>query len=180
MPPPRGARPGKKEFWFQCGKYYARTVEDASDRRADWLSDSWTVHVLNHCRYDVSPAAISCADAADIGTRNIIAAMRHSWGIIFFCVLVRHLPKPAQHVRVVEFGLFEIAGAAEGDGTGMPQNFPQPLRRLYRDRRTCAVNGFTSDKAAIAEIKSQCHEMSDFGHECPAWWPSPDGQPCSR
>ncbi|HYS86645.1 MAG TPA: hypothetical protein VEN78_16825 [Bradyrhizobium sp.] len=47
MPPPRGARPGKKEFWFQCGKYYARTVEDASDRRADWLSDSWTVHVLN-------------------------------------------------------------------------------------------------------------------------------------
>jgi RimJ/RimL family protein N-acetyltransferase len=49
MPPPRNARPGKKELWFQCGRYYLRTIkrEDASDRWADWLSDSWTVHVLN-------------------------------------------------------------------------------------------------------------------------------------
>jgi hypothetical protein len=97
--------------------------------------------------------------------------MRHSWGIIFFYVLVRHLSKPAQHVRVVEFSLFEIAGAAERDGAGMPQDFPLPLRRLYRDRRTCAVNGFTGNKAAVDEIKGQCHEMSDFGHECPLGGP---------
>jgi hypothetical protein len=97
----------------------------------------------------------------------------NSWIIRFKSVLVRHLPKPAQHVPMVEFGRFEIAGAAEGDGTGMPQDLPQSLRRLYRDRRTCAVDGFTGDKAAIAEIKSQCHEMRDFGHECPLYSPRP-------
>ena len=32
-----------------CGRYFLRTVkrEDASDRWAGWLSDPWTVHVLN-------------------------------------------------------------------------------------------------------------------------------------
>jgi hypothetical protein len=72
---------------------------------------------------------------------------------------------------VVKFALFEIAGAAERDGAGMPQDFPLPLRRLYRDRRTGAVNGFTGDKAAVDKIKGQCHEMSDFGHECPLYSP---------
>ena len=91
--------------------------------------------------------------------------------IVFSQVLLRNLAKPAQHMPVVEFTLLEIAGAAERNGTGMSQDLPQPLRRLYRDRRTCAVNGFTGDKAAIAEVKSQCHEMSDFGHECPLCGP---------
>jgi len=49
MPPPRAARPAKKELWFQCGRYFLRTVkrEDASDRWAEWLSDPWTMHTLN-------------------------------------------------------------------------------------------------------------------------------------
>ena len=49
MPSPRSARPGKKELWFQCGRYFLRTIrrEDASDRWAGWLSDPWTTHTLN-------------------------------------------------------------------------------------------------------------------------------------
>jgi RimJ/RimL family protein N-acetyltransferase len=49
MPSSRNARPGKKELWFQCGRYFLRTVkrEDASDRWAGWLSDPWTTHALN-------------------------------------------------------------------------------------------------------------------------------------
>jgi RimJ/RimL family protein N-acetyltransferase len=49
MPPPQPARPRKKELWFQAGRYFARTIkrEDASERWANWLSDPWTVHVLN-------------------------------------------------------------------------------------------------------------------------------------
>lgn len=43
------ARPRKQELWFRCGKYYARTIkrEDASDRWAGWVSDSWNVNTLN-------------------------------------------------------------------------------------------------------------------------------------
>src|SRR3954463_5174447 len=46
---PRSERPRKKEVWFPCGRYFARTIkrEDASDRWAGWLSDPHTVHVLN-------------------------------------------------------------------------------------------------------------------------------------
>jgi RimJ/RimL family protein N-acetyltransferase len=46
---PRDTRPSKKELWFRCGKYFVRTIrrQDASDRWAGWLTDSWTVHVLN-------------------------------------------------------------------------------------------------------------------------------------
>jgi RimJ/RimL family protein N-acetyltransferase len=42
-------RPRKKEIWFQCGRYFARTIrrEDASDRWAAWLSDPWVVQSLN-------------------------------------------------------------------------------------------------------------------------------------
>ncbi len=43
------ARPRKKELWFHCGRYFARTIkrEDASDRWAGWLSDPHTSYVLN-------------------------------------------------------------------------------------------------------------------------------------
>jgi hypothetical protein len=51
---------------------------------------------------------------------------------------------------------------------------------LYRDRRTRAVNGFAGRKGAADEIKSQCHETCDFGHEMPALRPSPDVQPIGR
>jgi RimJ/RimL family protein N-acetyltransferase len=46
---PRNARPSKKELWFRCGRYFVRTIrrEDASDRWAGWLTDTWTTHVLN-------------------------------------------------------------------------------------------------------------------------------------
>ena len=114
------------------------------------------------------------------GRPNIIAAIRHSLPIIFSFVLIRHLPKPAQHVPMVEYSPLEIAGAAERDGAGVPQEFPLPLRRLYRDRRTCEVNGFSSRKGTVDEIKSQCHETCDFGHEMPALRPSPDVQPIWR
>jgi RimJ/RimL family protein N-acetyltransferase len=62
MQPPRNARPGKKELWFQCGGYFLRTIrrEDASDRWAGWLSDSWTIHVLN-----TAPQKLQKKDVAD-------------------------------------------------------------------------------------------------------------------
>ena len=52
----------KKDLWFRCGRYFLRTVkrEDASDRWASWLSDPWTVHVLNS-----APRAFTKSDVAD-------------------------------------------------------------------------------------------------------------------
>jgi hypothetical protein len=110
------------------------------------------------------------------GRPNIIAAIRHSLPILFSFVLVRHLPKPAQHVPVVEYSPLEIAGAAERDGAGVPEEFPLPLRRLYCDRRTCAVNSLSGRKGTVDEIKSQCHETCDFGHGMLVLRPSPDLQ----
>jgi RimJ/RimL family protein N-acetyltransferase len=55
-------QPSKKDLWFRCGRYFLRTVkrEDASDRWAGWLSDPWTVHVLN-----TAPRAFTKTDVAD-------------------------------------------------------------------------------------------------------------------
>src|SRR6201995_474468 len=52
----------KKDIWFRSGRYFLRTVkrEDASDRWAAWLSDPWTVHVLN-----TTPRAFTKSDVAD-------------------------------------------------------------------------------------------------------------------
>ena len=52
----------KKDLWFRCGRYFLRTVkrEDASDRWASWLSDPWTVHVLNS-----APRAFTKGDVVD-------------------------------------------------------------------------------------------------------------------
>src|SRR3981081_128004 len=52
----------RKDLWFRCGRYFWRTVtrEDASDRWASWLSDPWTVHVLN-----TAPRAFTKRDVAD-------------------------------------------------------------------------------------------------------------------
>jgi RimJ/RimL family protein N-acetyltransferase len=52
----------RKDVWFRCGRYFLRTVkrEDASDRWAGWLSDPWTVHVLNS-----APRAFTRSDVAD-------------------------------------------------------------------------------------------------------------------
>jgi RimJ/RimL family protein N-acetyltransferase len=49
MQPARNERPKKKELWFQCRRYFLRTIkrEDASDHWASWLSDPWTIQVLN-------------------------------------------------------------------------------------------------------------------------------------
>jgi RimJ/RimL family protein N-acetyltransferase len=45
----RAARPAKRDVFFNCGRYFLRTIkrEDASDRWGEWLSDPWTMHVLN-------------------------------------------------------------------------------------------------------------------------------------
>jgi RimJ/RimL family protein N-acetyltransferase len=62
MQAPRSPRPGKKELWFRCGRYFARTIkrEDASDRWAGWLSDPWTIHALN-----TAPRHLKKADIVD-------------------------------------------------------------------------------------------------------------------
>src|SRR3954469_21892006 len=62
MQPSGRPRPGKKELWFQCGRYFARTIkrEDASDRWGAWLSDPHTVHVLN-----TTPTTMSKNEIAD-------------------------------------------------------------------------------------------------------------------
>jgi RimJ/RimL family protein N-acetyltransferase len=59
---PTGSRPSKKELWFRSGKYFVRTIrrQDASDRWAGWLTDSWTVHVLNS-----PPRKLQKSDIAD-------------------------------------------------------------------------------------------------------------------
>jgi RimJ/RimL family protein N-acetyltransferase len=61
MPPPTDRLP-KRQLWFGAGRYFIRTVkrEDASDRWAEWLSDPWTVHVLN-----TAPRQMGKADIAD-------------------------------------------------------------------------------------------------------------------
>jgi RimJ/RimL family protein N-acetyltransferase len=59
---PTGSRPSKKELWFRAGRYFLRTIrrEDASDRWAGWLTDSWTTHVLNS-----PPRTLQKSDIAD-------------------------------------------------------------------------------------------------------------------
>ncbi|TGN83390.1 N-acetyltransferase [Bradyrhizobium yuanmingense] len=60
--PPRVERLPKQQLWFPAGRYFLRTIkrDDASQRWADWLSDPWTVHVLN-----TSPRAMTKAEIAD-------------------------------------------------------------------------------------------------------------------
>src|ERR1700748_694799 len=55
-------QPTKKDIWFRSGRYFRRPVkrEDASARWAGWLSDPWTVHVLN-----TAPRAFTKSDVAD-------------------------------------------------------------------------------------------------------------------
>jgi RimJ/RimL family protein N-acetyltransferase len=45
----QSARPPKRIFRFNCGRYFARTIrrEDTSERWASWLSDPWAMHTLN-------------------------------------------------------------------------------------------------------------------------------------
>ena len=82
-------------------------------------------------------------------------------------ILVRHLPKPAKQMLVVELAGLEIGSAAESYRPSMAKDLPKPLRTLYRGGRARAINGFTSSNAAIDEIKRQGHEESDFGHTVP-------------
>jgi hypothetical protein len=82
-------------------------------------------------------------------------------------ILVRHLPKSAKQMLVVEFTGLEIGSATESYRPSMAKDLPKSLRTLYRGGRARAVNGFTSSNAAIDEIKRQGHEKSDFGHTVP-------------
>jgi RimJ/RimL family protein N-acetyltransferase len=60
--PPKIERPAKQQLWFPAGRYFLRTIkrEDASERWAEWLSDPWTVHVLN-----TAPRRMTKSDIAD-------------------------------------------------------------------------------------------------------------------
>ena len=90
--------------------------------------------------------------------------MRCSLVNIIVRVFIGHLPKPTQHMPVVESALFEIAGAAESNGPGVTEQLPLSLRRLDGECRTYAINGFAGNKPTVDEIESQCHETGDFGH----------------
>jgi hypothetical protein len=79
-------------------------------------------------------------------------------------VLIRHLPKSAKDMLVVEFTDLEIGSAAERYGASVAKYLPKPLRTLYRGGRAGAVNGFTSRNAAVNEIEGQSHERSDLCH----------------
>jgi hypothetical protein len=65
---------------------------------------------------------------------------------------------------VSEFPFAEIAGAAEGDRTGVTENLPLPLRGLYGVRRTAAVNELSVEQTAVDKIEGQGLEANDFGH----------------
>jgi hypothetical protein len=65
---------------------------------------------------------------------------------------------------VIESSFLEIAGAAERNSAGVAEHFPLPLRCLYRERRTAAVNQFGVDKTAVDKIECQCLKTGDFGH----------------
>ncbi len=70
----------------------------------------------------------------------------------------------AAYMLVIESTLVEIAGAAERNSAGVTENFPLPLRSLYREHGACAVNQFAVDKAAVDQIECQRLEASHFGH----------------
>ena len=63
-----------------------------------------------------------------------------------------------------EFPFAEIAGAAERDRTGVTENLPLPLRGLYSERRTTAVDQLAVDKTSVDKIESQGLETHDFSH----------------
>ncbi len=65
---------------------------------------------------------------------------------------------------VPEFPAAEIAGAAERDGTDVTENLPLPLRRLYGERRTAAVDQLTVDKTPVDKVEGQGMEMRDSRH----------------
>lgn len=58
----KSERLSKQQVWFPAGRYFLRTIkrEDASQRWAGWLSDPWTVHVLN-----TPPREMTKADIAE-------------------------------------------------------------------------------------------------------------------
>jgi RimJ/RimL family protein N-acetyltransferase len=59
--PPSDRASKKKVVWYQCGRYFARTIkrEDASDRWASWISDPWVVDALN-----LAPRQLTKSDIA--------------------------------------------------------------------------------------------------------------------
>jgi hypothetical protein len=57
-------------------------------------------------------------------------------------MLVRHLPKSAKHMFVVESPELEIGSAAERYRTSMAKYLPKPLRTQYRAGGAQAVNRF--------------------------------------
>jgi hypothetical protein len=58
----------------------------------------------------------------------------------------------------------EETGTAECHCAGVAENFPLPLRRLYCERRTNALDTLTLNQAAINKVKGQSQELNDSGH----------------
>ena len=83
---------------------------------------------------------------------------------LFPQILVGHLSEPTQHVFLNWFISVEETDTAECHCAGVPENFPLPLRRLYCERRTFALDQLTLHKAAIDKVKSQSLEPNDSGH----------------
>jgi len=88
-------------------------------------------------------------------SRRMLDILARSFSQLAFSssVLVRHVPKSAKDMLVVEFTDLEIGSAAERYRTSVTKYLPKPLRTLYRGGRARAVNGFTSRDATISEIE---------------------------
>ena len=99
-------------------------------------------------------------------SRRMLDILARSFSQLAFSssVLVRHVPKSAKDMLVVEFTDLEIGSAAERYGASTAKYPPKPLCTLYRGGRAGAVNGFTSRNAAVNEIEGQSHEGSDLCH----------------
>jgi hypothetical protein len=75
--------------------------------------------------------------------------------------IIRHVAELSQHSCIAEIAGRRITCATERDRTCMAQYLPKALRTLYRGCGT----GFTNNDAAVSNIKRQCHEVCNPGHD---------------
>ena len=68
---------------------------------------------------------------------------------------------------MIRFFPVERAGAAERNRAGVAEYLPLPLRRLYCERRTSAIDQRAFDETAVYKVEGQCVETNDSGHLFP-------------
>jgi hypothetical protein len=73
-------------------------------------------------------------------------------------ILVCYLSKSAKHMPIVEFADLEIGCAAERYRTSMAKHLPKLSCTLYRGGRTRAIDGFTSNDAAVNKVERHCYK----------------------